>query len=303
VARRLPPLKALRAFESAARHLSFTEAAAELNVTQAAISHQVKALEEFLGHDLFRRLNRGLRLTEKGQDLLPPVRKAFDLLTEATNRLIDEDADNTLTVTVLPSFGARWLVARLGRFREAHPDIDVHVIPTARLVDLVRENVDVGIRYGRGEYPGLRTDRLLTEDIVPVCSPKLLEGPHPLLEPKDLAHHTLLHDESRGDWRTWLLAAGVDGVDPNRGPVFTDSGMLVQAAIAGQGVALARGVLAADALAEGRLVRPFELTLPTEFAYYLVCPEAKAGRPKIVAFREWLLREVAIGPGVRPDTT
>lgn len=302
MARRLPPLKALRAFESAARHLSFTEAAIELNVTQAAISHQVKALEVFLGHGLFKRLNRGLRLTEKGQDLLPPVKKAFDLLNEATSRLIDQDQANILTVTVLPSFGARWLVARLGRFRERHPDIDVHVVPTAKLIDLVRENVDVGIRYGRGEYPGLRTDRLLTEDIVPVCSPKLLEGPHPLLEAKDLIHHTLLHDESRGDWRTWLLAAGVEGVDPTRGPVFTDGGMLVQAAIAGQGVALARGVLAADALAERRLVRPFELTLPTEFAYYLVCPEIKANRPKIVAFREWLLREAATKPGIRPDT-
>ncbi len=300
MSRHLPSLKALRVFEAAARHLSFTAAAQELHVTQAAVSHQIKALEAFLGVDLFRRLNRGLMLTEEGQAYLPSVRRAFDLLREATERLMERDESGTLTVTVLPSFGARWLVARLGRFRAAYPDIDVFVKPTAEIVDFTRENVDVGIRYGRGQYPGMRTDRLMSEELMPVCSPDLVEGPHPLREPGDLLHHTLLHDESHGDWRTWLLAAGVEGVDPTRGPVFTDSSMLVQAAVAGQGVALARGVLAADALAAGRLVRPFELGLPTEYAYYIVCPESKAERPKIVAFREWLLAEATAGPGARP---
>jgi len=297
--RRLPPLKALRAFEVAARHLSFTEAAKELHVTQAAISHQVKALEEFLGVTLFRRLNRSLLLTEEGQAYLPSVRRAFDLLHEATARILEQEESGILTVSVLPSFGARWLVARLGRFRERHPDIDVHVSPSAKLVDFSRENVDVGIRYGRGEYPGLRADRLFTEDIVPVCSPRLLDGPHPLREPRDLKHHTLLHDESYGDWRAWLLAAEVEGVEPTRGPIFTDSSMLIEAAAAGQGVALARGMLAFDALADGRLVRPFDLSLPTEYAYYIVCPEETAERPKIVAFREWLLKEALSNDPVR----
>ena len=296
MSRRLPPLKALRAFESAARHLSFTAAAKELFVTQAAISHQVKGLEAYLGLDLFRRLNRGLMLTDEGQAYLPPVRRAFDLINEATSKLTDREESGTLSVTVLPSFGARWLVARLGRFRMAHPDIDVRVSATADLVDLSRENFDVGIRYGSGQYPGLRTSRLLTEDIVPVCSPQLVNGNTPLREPKDLLHHTLLHQESHGDWRTWLLAAGVQGGDPARGPVYTEASMLVQAAAAGQGVALARGVLAADALIAGRLIQPFELRLPTEYAYYIVSPESKADRLKIVSFTEWLLKEAAADP-------
>jgi len=294
--RKLPPLKALRAFESAGRHLSFTAAAKELFVTQAAISHQVKALEAYLGLDLFRRLNRGLILTDEGQAYLPSIRRAFDVINEATSKVTEYDEAGILSVTVLPSFGARWLVARLGRFRTAHPEIDVWVSATSDLVDLTRENFDVGIRYGRGQYPGMRTVRLLTEDIVPVCSPQLLTGCNPLNKPEDLLHQTLLHEESHGDWRTWLLAAGVQGVDPARGPVYTEAGMLVQAAAAGQGVALARGVLAADALSAGRLVQPFELSLPTEYAYYIVSPESKADRAKIVAFTAWLLKEAATDP-------
>ena len=296
MSRKLPPLRALRAFESAARHLSFTAAARELFVTQAAISHQVKALEAYLGLDLFRRLNRGLMLTDEGQAYVPAIRRAFDLINEATSKVTERDEAGALSVTVLPSFGARWLVARLGRFRMAHPEIDVRVSATADLVDFARENFDVGIRYGRGQYPGLRTARLLTEDIVPVCSPHLLQGTNPLQQPKDMVHHTLLHQESHGDWRTWLLAAGVQGVDPTRGPVYTEASMLVQAAAAGQGVALARGVLAADALSAGRLVQPFEFSLPTEYAYYIVSPESKADRPKILAFTEWLLKEAEGDP-------
>ena len=292
MARQSPPLKALKAFEAAARNLSFTEAAKELFVTQAAISHQVKALENFLGVKLFRRLNRGLMLTDQGQAYLPAVRRAFDLIQDATEQVMESDEDGTLTVSVLPSFGARWLVARLGRFREQHPEIDVFISPTAQLVDFNRENVDIGIRYGRGEYPGLRTDRLLNEDLVPVCAPSLLKGEHPLREPGDLVHHTLLHDTSHGDWRTWLLAAGADGVEPARGPIYRDAADLVTAAVSGQGIALARDVLAHDELVAGRLVRPFELSLPTEYAYYIVCPESRADQPKIVAFREWLLAAV-----------
>ena len=297
MARRLPPLNAVRAFEAAARHLSFTKAAKELHVTQAAISHQVKALEAYLGIKLFRRLNRALVLTEEGQTYLPPVKRIFDHLYDATRRLTENEARGKLTVSVIPSLAARWLVPRLGRFREAQPDIDVRVAPSGHLVDFAREDVDVGIRYGRGRYPGLRVDRLMTEDIMPVCNPALLEGSRPLKRPSDLRHHTLLHDEGHGEWRTWLRAAGVDDVDATRGTVFTDSGMLIQAAAAGQGVALARGALAADDLASGRLVRPFDFNLPAEFAYYIVCPEATADQPKVVAFREWLLQESARSSG------
>jgi LysR family glycine cleavage system transcriptional activator len=291
MARRLPPLNALRAFEAAARHLSFTRAAEELHVTQAAISHQVKALEEHLGRKLFRRLNRALRLTDDGQAYLPSVSRAFTLLNEATNDLLTKQTPGPLTVSALPSFAARWLVPRLGRFRQIRPDIDLRIDPSADLTDFAAGDVDVSIRYGRGKYPGLRADWLMTEDIFPVCSPALREGAQPLREPGDLVHHVLLHDDGHGDWRTWLLAAGVDGVDPGRGPIFTDSSMLIQAAMAGQGVALARGVLAADELAAGRLVRPFTLSLPTDYAYYFVCPGDTAEQPKIAAFREWLLAE------------
>lgn len=291
MARRLPPLNALRAFEAAARHLSFTRAAEELHVTQAAISHQVKALEEHLGRKLFRRLNRALLLSDDGQAYLPSVSRAFALLNDATRDLLERDAPGPLTVSALPSFAARWLVPRLGRFRQIHPDIDLRIDPSAALTDFASGDVDVGIRYGRGKYSALRADWLMTEDIFPVCSPALLSGEHPLRAPGDLEHQVLLHDDGHGDWRTWLLAAGVDRVDPTRGPIFTDSSMLIQAAMAGQGVALARGVLAADELAAGRLVRPFTLSLPTEYAYYLVCPQNTAEQPKIAAFRDWLLDE------------
>ena len=289
---RLPPLNALRAFEAAARHLSFTKAAEELHVTQSAISHQVKLLEEYLGMKLFRRLNRALVLTDEGQLYLPPVMRVFDQLYEATKRLTENEARGRLTVSILPSFAVRWLVPRLGQFMKLYPELDVRLVPSLELVDFVRDEVDLGIRYGRGHYPGLRVDRLMTEDVFPVCSPELLKGEHPLKQPQDLKHHVLMHDDEHGEWRTWLLSAGVKDVDPARGPTFTDSSMLIQAAVAGQGVALARGALAADDLASGALIRPFTLSLPVEYAYYIVSPEDAADRPKVSAFREWLLQEV-----------
>ncbi|HEY5701165.1 MAG TPA: transcriptional regulator GcvA, partial [Gammaproteobacteria bacterium] len=234
MSRKLPPLNALRAFEAAARHLSFTRAAAELHVTQAAVSHQVKSLEDYLGIKLFRRFNRSLLLTDEGQAYLPTMTRAFDLMNDATARLVKKDPSGPLTVSVLPSFAARWLVPRLGRFRRAHPEVDLRIDPAADLAYFGRGDVDIGIRYGRGDYPGLRADRLMAEDIFPVCSPALLAGEHPLDDPEDLAYHTLLHDDGHGDWRTWLLAAQVERVDPNRGTVFTDSSMLIEAAKRGQ---------------------------------------------------------------------
>ena len=291
MARRLPPLNALRAFEAAGRHLSFTKAAEELNVTQAAISHQVKALEERLGMTLFRRLNRALLLTDAGQSYLPPLREAFDGMAEATERLRAHDARRVLTITTLPSIAAKWLVPRLGRFRAAHPDIDLRLDASLHLTDFARENVDAALRYGRGKWDGMRADRLMTEDFFPVCNPGLLEGAHPLREPGDILHHTLLHDDSRTDWTMWFLAAGVVGGDPTRGPAFTDSSLVLQAAVEGQGVALGRGALAAADLDAGRLVRPFDISLEAEFAYYVVYPLTTAEHPKIASFREWLLAE------------
>jgi LysR family transcriptional regulator, glycine cleavage system transcriptional activator len=292
MSRRLPPLNALRAFEAAARHLSFTRAAQELHVTQTAVSHQIKALEERLGVRLFRRLPRGLLLTEEAQRLLPPVRDAFDQIAAATERLVAVGSGGRLTVSVLPSFAAKWLVPRLGRFRAAHPDLDLRISAASELVDFARDDVDVGIRMGRGVYPGLRVERLFGEALVPVCSPLLREGPHPLRRPEDLRHHVLLHDDDDyTGWELWLRLAGVPDVPARRGPVFTDSAMVVQAAAEGQGVALARRVLAAGDLAAGRLIQPFDVSIPHDLAYYLVCPEATADQPKIAAFRSWLLAE------------
>ncbi len=290
---RLPPLNALRAFECAARHLSFTRAAQELHVTQAAVSHQVKALEDYLGIRLFRRLNRALRLTDEGQVYAPALKEAFQQIRAATRRLRAQEATSPLTVSVLPSFAARWLVPRLGRYRLRHPEADLLIDPTPRLADLAQGEVDVAIRYGRGRYPGLTSWRLLGEDLFPVCSPALLDASGPLDRPRDLARVHLLHDDDHSDWRAWLDAVGSPEVNPGRGTVFTDSSMLVQAAIDGQGVAMARGVLADDALRQGLLVRPFAQSLPTEFAYYLVCLPERAEQPKIARFREWLLEEAA----------
>jgi len=293
MARRLPPLNALRAFEAAARHLSFTKAAEELFVTQAAISHQVKALEAWLGQPLFRRKNRNLFLTEAGQSYFGPLGMAFDEIDKSTARLNALDSSGTLTVSVLPSIAAKWLVPRMRGFREKYPDIDVRLSPSTQLTDFSREAVDVVLRYGRGDWLGMRADQFLTEDIFPVCSPDLLHGKNPLNTPDDLKRHTLLHDDYFEDWTRWCLAAGVTGIDTVRGPVYEDSANLLQAVIAGEGVGLGRSALAADDIAAGRLVRVFDISLPVEFAYYVVAPEASADRPKVAAFRDWVIETAA----------
>jgi len=291
MARQLPSLNALRAFEAAARHLSFTRAADELSVTQAAISHQIKGLEARLGMPLFRRLNRALRLTEAGQSLFPAVNESLDIMAVAVDRLHRHDQAGVLTVTTMDSFAVSWLVPRLGRFRKLHPDIDVRVTTSDISVDFARENVDLGIRYGSGNWTGVSVEQLMAEELFPVCSPALLDSGVPLEQSSDLRHYTLLHDDMRVDWRMWLMAAGAEGVDHDRGPSFQHSNLVIQAATHGDGVALARSVLVADELASGRLVRPFELALPANFAYYVVCPEANLNRPKIKAFRAWLFEE------------
>jgi LysR family glycine cleavage system transcriptional activator len=300
MAARLPPMNTLRAFEAAARHLSFTLAAEELHVTQAAVSHQIRTLEEALGVRLFRRLNRAIRLTEEGQEFVGEVRKALSHLATAVEKLAAPDAGGPLTVSVLPSFAAKWLVPRLGRFRIKHPEIDVRISPSIQLTDFQRDDVDMAVRYGKGDYEGLSSERLMTEDIFPVCSPALLVGPNALAAPQDLRHHTLLHDDAYVDWTMWLLVAGVEGVDPRQGPFFTDSALVIQAAVEGQGVALARGALAAGDIEAGRLVKPFDIAIPTEYAYYVVSPKATMQHPKIAAFREWLLDEAATGGSMPP---
>ena len=303
MARPLPPLNALRAFESAGRHLSFTKAAAELNVTPAAISHQVKALEELLEVPLFRRLTRALRLTDAGQAALPTLSQGFDKLAQGVGQMRAHCESGVLTISVSPSFGAMWLVPRLEHFRSRHPDIEIRIDGTDRLVDLARDNVDVALRYGPGGYNGVRIDWLFSQVNTPVCSPALLSGEHPLGQPDDLRHHTLLHvdwKDAEATWRMWLLAAGLHDIDPTRGPRFTEENMAVQAAFDGHGVALIGDILVADHLAAGRLVRPFDpsLSTPLTFSYYLLSAKDSAEQPKVAAFRDWLLEEAR---ALRPE--
>jgi len=291
MSRRLPPLNSLKAFEAAARHLSFTKAAEELHVTQAAISHQIKALENFLGMKLFRRLNRALLLTDEGQILFPGIGEAFDLIAQTADRLHRYDHSGLLTVGTMDSLAATWLVPRLGRFRKLHPDIDVRITTADYIVDYMRDGIDMGLRYGRGNWPGMDVDLLMAEEVFPVCSPALLEGGPPLRTPNDLRHYTLLHDDMRIDWRMWLLAAGATDVDPERGPGFQHSYLVYQTAVSGGGVALARSVMVAHELADGRLIKPFDISLPANYAYYVVTPKANAAKPKVRIFRDWVLDE------------
>jgi LysR family glycine cleavage system transcriptional activator len=295
---RLPPLNALRAFEAAARHLSFTKAAAELHVTQAAISHQIRTLEEHLGVPLFQRRNKAVLLTEAGQLCLPGVRDGFARLAEAIESVRALESTNILGVTMPPSLAAKWLVPRLEGFRSANPEIEVRIDASTQLVDFARESIDVGIRYGGGSYAGLTAEPLFETEAFPVCSPQLRKGPRALRTPQDLKWHTLLHTDwlARGDepdWRMWLLAAGVRDVDWARGPKFNDGAVAIQAAIEGHGVALGRSALVAGDLKAGRLVRPFRLSVASRFRYYLVYPPAAIKRPRVAAFRAWLLAEAS----------
>jgi LysR family glycine cleavage system transcriptional activator len=296
----LPPLTALRAFESAARHLSFTRAAAELCVTQTAISHQVKILEEHLGTSLFERSPRRIALTREGLAWAQALRDVFERLHEANRRLrIRARADRpVVAVSVIPSFAARWLVPRLGRFLEHHRGIDVRISPDEQLVDFAVDAIDLGVRYGSGRYPGLVTEKLFDDAFVVVCAPALAAK---LASPADLRHHVLLRDDTRDAWPRWLDAQRVRGVDGTRGTELTDSSMLVEAAVRGQGVAMARWSLAVDDLAAGRVVLPFPKVapMPTGRAYYVAAPRDRLERAPVAAFRDWLAAEaraLARGP-------
>ncbi len=297
MSRRLPPLNSLRAFEAGGRRLSFTKAAEELHVTQAAVSHQVKALEEYLGRPLFRRLTRRLALTDEGRALLPVLSEAFDRIAEPSGRLRRKPPSRSLTVTLTPSFGSRWLVGRLGRFCGRHPDIDLRLHHSVGLADFESGEVDIGVRYGTGNWPGLLSEFLVGVDVVPVCSPALLEGGHPLRVPADLRHHSLLHEEDYEDWVQWLIIAGAEEVDARRGTVMDEPAVLLQAATDGLGVALGDVALIEDDLKAGRLVKPFDLTLEFDQGYNIVYRPGALEDAKVRAFRDFLLEEVGGGPG------
>jgi LysR family transcriptional regulator, glycine cleavage system transcriptional activator len=293
----LPPLSALRAFEATARLRSFGKAAAELNVTPAAISHQIHALEEDLGVRLFHRLNRSIELTTSARVLLPGLSDAFAGIHDSVRRLRAHNDTGTLTVTASPSIAAKWLVLRLHRFQERHPEIDVRISTTDDVIDLTRGDFDLAIRYGTGRYPGLTVELLMQNEVFPACSPRLLEEGPPLRTPEDLRHHALIHDQAvdrdplAPTWAMWLKAAGVAGVPAAAGLSFSVGYMALDAAIAGHGVVLAYSTIAAADLAAGRLVRLFSLALPDLFAYYIVTAPGALERPKVRAFRDWLREE------------
>ena len=309
---RLPPLNALRVFEAAARHLSFKEAANELSITQAAVSHQIKSLEDYLGVQLFKRAGRGVQLTEAARACLPKLREGFDSLAAAVE-MIHLRADETdLQITAPPVFTARWLMPRLADFSRREPLIEVHVVGSSKMVDagaldhpaisssfdLRSESSGVEIHLGAGDYPGHRADKLFGVSTIAVASPELVKGTPGLRQPADLANHTLLHDDAMDlvahghAWEQWLDAAGVaDKVDGTRGPHFSSNILSLEAASQKLGVALAlRPMVDAD-IASGRLVAPFKVALTPRSAYYLVCPEVISERPAVVAFRKWLVSQ------------
>ncbi|MFA3762219.1 transcriptional regulator GcvA [Yersinia sp. 2544 StPb PI] len=293
MSKRLPPLNALRVFDAAARHLSFTKAADELFVTQAAVSHQIKSLEDFLGLKLFRRRNRSLLLTEEGQSYYLDIKEIFTSINEATRKLQARSAKGALTVSLPPSFAIQWLVPRLSGFNAAYPGIDVRIQAVDREEDKLADDVDVAIFYGRGNWTGLRTERLYAEFLLPVCAPTLLTGEHGLKVPADLANHTLLHDTSRRDWMAYTRQLGVPQINVQQGPIFSHSAMVVQAAVHGQGIALVNNVMAQAEIEAGRLVCPFNDVLVSKNAFYLVCHDSQAELGKIAAFRQWILARAA----------
>lgn len=288
----LPPLTTLPSYEAAARLLSFSKAAEELHVTHGAISRAIKNLEDQLGVQLFERGTRSVSLTAVGEPYARAVREVLDQLAAATAAATARYSSSTLNVSTSDGFAGRWLVPRLYRFHRAHGDIDVRVSTSGKLTNFLGDGIDVAVRYGSGNYAGLTSEFLTGEEVFPVCSPKLLEGAHPLRTPQDLKHHTLIRDSFPIDWATWLASAGVDGVDPQSGITFDSATFAMESAAQGEGVVLGRTMLVAADLAAGRLVRPFGHALKSPSSFYLVYPPAAIRQRKVRAFRDWLLSEV-----------
>ncbi len=302
--RSIAHLNALRAFEASARHQSFSLAAQELNVTPAAVGQLVRTLEDWLGSPLFVRSTSGrarLVTTEVAEQALPDIRAGLERLAVGLERLRSGSAGGVLTVTVSPAFAAKWLLTRIERFQAAWPETDLRLDTSLKPVDFVAQRIDVGVRYGRGQWPGLAAEKLMDEEVYPVCAPALL-ATATLQAPGDLRGQVLIHDQSVdtstgfASWQAWLRHAGVQGVPTDRGLRINNSAAVLQAAIDGQGVALARSVMAHDDLAAGRLVRLFpQVRLESALAYYVVYRPECIAQPKVAAFRDWLLRE-ALGP-------
>ena len=289
--RRLPPLNSLRSFEAAGRHLSFTRAAQELAVTQAAVSHQVKALEQQLGVHLFKRMPRQLILTMAGETLLPVVSESLDLISSTVTAIRENPGTEKLSVRLAPSFAAKWLSPRLGAFYSEQPNIDLVLNHSNEAVDFCHSDIDLAITYGTGNWPHVVAEPVLSIDFFPVCSPGYIRSDRPLTDMGNLRHYTLLHDATYENWTEWLKLAGLDDIEPRHGTILDDTNVLMQAAIDGQGIALGSTIFVADHLECKRLIRPFDLVLESEYAYCVVCPEAHLQRPAVKAFKEWILSE------------
>jgi LysR family glycine cleavage system transcriptional activator len=295
--RRLPPLNWLRAFEAAARHMSFTGAARELNVTQAAVSQQVKLLERHLERPLFDRLPRSLALTDAGEAYLPAVRDAFERLADGTEEVFGAHGGGPLTVRCAVSFALLWLAPRLARFRAAHPDLALRVTNAVWPVESGWDAVDLEVRYGGGKWPGLRAERLTSDRLFPVCGPALMAGASGLRRPADLRRFELLHViGQRHGWPHWLKAAGVDTAGASPGAQFDTSAMALEVAANGGGVALGRGPLVDGHIRAGRLAVPFGPEMPTDEAFYLVAPADRVEHAEAAKFRAWLTAELTAEP-------
>ena len=302
MSRKLPPLNGLRAFECAARHMSFTLASQELNVTQAAVSHQVKSLENHLGVLLFKRLTRKLVLTEAGQNLMPEIREAFDRIGTAVDGIRQDEINERLTVRLGPSLAARWLSPRLKQFWQQFPKVDLCLFHSNSPVNFDREDIDLAITYGKGDWPGVLSSRLHDSDYFPVCSPGLIEAFGGKISISDLNQITLLHDARYEVWEQWLQLTDQAGVNARRGVLIDDTNVLMQAALDGQGMAMGSTLFVQRYMASGRLVRPFDLSLSSENAYYIVCPKNHLQRQVVSDFKHWLLAQGSMDETENPIT-
>lgn len=292
MARRLPPLNSLKSFEAAGRLLSFTRAAQELNVTQAAVSHQIKVIEAYLGVTLFVRAPRKLLLTEQGRALLPEVIEAFDKISNAIGTVRLEPSRKMVSVRLAPSFAAKWLSPRLKYFWLQYPEIDLCLYHAHPAVDFDREQIDIAVTYGKGDWPGVVADPILSLDFFPVCTPAFMSNDKPLSDINNLRYYTLLHDASYECWADWLKLAKIEEINAHKGSIIDDTNVLIQAAVDGQGIALGSNTFVHDLLDSGKLIKPFDITLVNDFAYYVVCPEAHLQNPSVRAFKDWLLELV-----------
>lgn len=292
---RLPPLNAVRVFEAAARHENFNRAAEDLHVTPSAVSHQIRLLEEHLDSKLFSRAGRRVTLTPAGREFLPAVRDALYQIQQAAQRIAEASVPDSLTITVAPAFAYGWLLPRLAKFQFKHPNIEVRIITSISLTDFEGSDVDIGIRTGTGDWPDMMSHQILTEEPILVCSPGYSEGPTPLRRPEDLHGVTLIHNLPRmGQWRSWLNAVGLEGIDPDAGPKFSNAAGSIEAAVSGLGVAITDRRMVEAHLRDHRLIIPFETELPSESGYYLVYPEDRADDPHVTIFRDWILSEAAV---------